>query len=75
MSRIVIKLKPNSKQEKTLQSGKNNYEAWVKEPAVESKANNALIKLLMKEFKIPKSDIHIVKGSKSRYKTIEIKDK
>ena len=38
------------------------------------KANAALITLLSKHFKVPKSDITIVKGETSRNKIVEVKD-
>lgn len=38
----------------------------------DNKANNQVIKLLSKELKIPKSKINIIKGMKSKNKTIVI---
>jgi uncharacterized protein (TIGR00251 family) len=41
-------------------------------PPVDGKANKALIALLAKEFKAPKSKIKIVQGETSRDKLIEL---
>ncbi len=44
----------------------------VKEPAKESRANKALIKLLARKLKVAQSDIRIKAGHSSRDKIIEI---
>lgn len=41
-------------------------------PALENKANQALIKFLSQEMDIPKSQIKIISGLKSRYKVLRI---
>lgn len=43
-------------------------------PAVDGKANKALIDALAKEFDVAKSRIEIIKGLKSRHKTIKISE-
>lgn len=44
-------------------------------PAVDNKANEAIIKFLSKHFEVPKKSIEITKGAKSSLKTIFIKNK
>jgi uncharacterized protein len=70
--KLFIKIKPNSKQSKIEQLDNKNYIIWIKEPPIENKANLELIKALSKHLKIPKSNIKIVKGIKSKNKVIEI---
>lgn len=41
-------------------------------PPIEGRANQELIKLLSKSFKVPKSNIRLKSGDKSRHKCIEI---
>ena len=41
-------------------------------PPVDGKANKALIQLLAKEFKVPKSKIRIIQGETSRDKLVEL---
>jgi uncharacterized protein (TIGR00251 family) len=48
------------------------YRIKVTSPPVDGKANKALITLLSKQFKIPKKDIQIISGEKSRNKRIRI---
>ncbi len=69
--KISIRVKPNSKTEKIEKSGEL-LTAYVKEPARENKANLALINLLSEYFKVPKSQISIVSGLKSKQKVVEV---
>ncbi|MEK6856283.1 MAG: DUF167 domain-containing protein [Nanoarchaeota archaeon] len=68
---IFVKVKPNSKENKLVKKGEE-YTAYISEPADKGKANNALIRLLAKEFGVGKSDIKI-KTPISRRKIVEIK--
>jgi uncharacterized protein (TIGR00251 family) len=43
-------------------------------PPVEGEANKECIKFLSEIFKVPKTDIEIVRGQKSRQKTVLIRD-
>lgn len=49
------------------------WKAYVSAPAVDGKANKALIALLADYFKVRKSEVEIIKGLKSRHKTISIR--
>lgn len=69
--KISVKVKPNSKIEKVEQAD-GFFLIYVKEPPQEDRANQAVINLLSKYFKVPKSRISILKGKKSRQKIIEI---
>jgi len=71
--KIIIKVKANARTdrvEKTLQG----YAVWVKEPPVENKANQAVIRVLSDYFKVPKSQISILSGLKSKQKVVQIKN-
>ncbi len=43
-------------------------------PAIEGKANRALVAFLARELGVPKSSLTLVRGETSRLKTIEIPD-
>ncbi len=47
--------------------------AAVTAPPAEGAANDALIQLISSELRIPKSTIRIVRGQKSRYKTLTVR--
>ena len=45
---------------------------YLNAPAVDGKANKALVEFLAEHFSVPQSAVEIIKGLKSRYKTINI---
>jgi len=69
--KIQVKVKPNSKTEELGREG-DSFILKVKEPAREGKANQAVIKLLAEHFSVPKSQVRILSGFKSRNKVIEV---
>lgn len=50
----------------------NGFKVYLNAPAVEGKANKALIEVLADYFKVKKSQVSIVKGLKGRRKIVEI---
>ena len=69
--KIQVKVKPNSKTEEVSQEG-DSFIIKVKEPPKEGKANQAVIKLLAEHFGVPKSQVRILSGFRSRNKLIEV---
>ncbi|MGB9715434.1 MAG: DUF167 domain-containing protein [Thermodesulfovibrionales bacterium] len=69
--KISVRVKPNMKEEKVEKAG-DVFNVYVKEPAKEGKANKAVIELLSEYFNVPKSQIVIISGFKSKQKIIEI---
>ncbi len=67
-----VKVKPNSKQQKIIDEVDGSLTIYLKSPPVDGKANEELIKVLSKKFKVPKSYIRIKSGASSRQKLIEI---
>ncbi len=75
---ITIKLTPNAKQNAIIGweedlFGSRTLKIQVTAQPEKGKANKALIALLSKQWKIPKSTIIIKRGATSRTKTLEIK--
>ncbi len=70
--RIYLKVIPKSSQNKIEQIAENEYKAWVTVVPEKGKANQAVIKLLAKYFKVAKSQIEIVGGKTVRTKIIDI---
>jgi uncharacterized protein len=64
---IEIKVVPNAKRN-LLKDGK----VYLTAPAVDGKANKALIKFLADYYDVKKREIRIVKGLKSRNKVVQI---
>lgn len=74
--KLNIYIKPNSSKGPLVKVGDDGLvTVFVRESAIENKANNATIKLLAKHYNIPRTSIKIVHGNKSKHKLIEIKDK
>jgi uncharacterized protein (TIGR00251 family) len=69
--KIQVRVKPGSKTEELGREG-DSFIVKVKEPAREGKANRAVIKLLAEHFGVPKSQVRILSGFKSRNKVIEV---
>ena len=69
---IQIKVIPNASKTELVKTD-SGYMARIQCAPVDGKANAALIELLSKEFKIPKSDVEITKGHTGRNKTVLLK--
>jgi uncharacterized protein (TIGR00251 family) len=69
--KIQVTVKPGSRTEELSREG-DSYIVRVKEPAREGKANQSVIKLLAEHFSVPKSQVRILSGFKSRNKVIEV---
>ena len=69
--RLLIKVIPNAKQEKMVKEGER-FKVYLSAPAVEGKANKALIEFLSEYFKTRRNKISIIRGEKSRDKIVEI---
>ena len=70
---LTILVKANSKKGPVLEKiSENEFIAYIRQPAVDDKANQALIELISKTLTISKSKIKIIKGLKSRHKQIDV---
>ncbi|MBU0573225.1 MAG: DUF167 domain-containing protein [Candidatus Margulisiibacteriota bacterium] len=65
--KLEIKVVPNAKRNE-MKEGK----VYLNAPAVEGKANQALVEFLAEHFHVKRRDVKIVKGIKSRSKVVEI---
>jgi len=67
-----IKVVPKSKTNQIVEQTNDFLKIKLTAPAVEGKANKALISFLSKYFKISKNRMEIISGAKSRVKKIKI---
>lgn len=72
--KISVKVKPNSKQQKIVCSDEGTWIIHLKSPPIDGKANQELIQLLAKQFKIARAQISIKSGLSSKIKLIEIEE-
>jgi hypothetical protein len=71
MRQLRVKVIPSAKKNSFQEEG-GIIKVYLNAPAVDGKANKALISFLAEHFQIKKSCIEIIKGLKSRHKTINI---
>ena len=71
--RISVRVKPGVKGATRLEKQEDgSYVAFLHARAHDGEANKALLELISDEFKVPKTQITIVAGGKSRDKVIEL---
>jgi len=70
--RYSIKVIPRAKVNKIVEESKGSLKVHLTAPAVDGKANKALIVALAEHFKVKKRQIKIIRGEKSREKVVEI---
>jgi len=68
----TIKVIPNSKVNKIVEQSNDFFKIKIAAPAEKNKANYALINFLAQHFKIPKNNVQLLAGEKSRVKIIKI---
>lgn len=71
--KIIVKAKPNSKENKIEKIDDHSYIVSVNAPPIGGKANAAIVKLLADYFDISPSMVEIVSGYTARTKVVEIK--
>lgn len=72
ISHIRVKVLPRSSRNEIFADQEDCYKVRLTAPPVEGKANRALVELLAKKLRIPKSHVEISSGKGSRFKTIRI---
>ncbi len=69
--KIRIRVVPRAKKD-CVSEEDGNFKVYVRAPAIDNKANKALIEVLARYFNIKKRTIRIVRGERSREKIVEI---
>lgn len=72
---FIITVKARSRQNKVVKHSQTEYTVYTTKPAIDNLANLSVIDLLSKYFDIPKSRITMLRGLKSRRKTVNISQK
>lgn len=71
--RISITVKPGSKKGPLVQQGLlGDLLVYVREPALDGKANKAVVELLAKHYAVSKSSVTILRGQTSVHKLVEV---
>jgi uncharacterized protein (TIGR00251 family) len=69
---IRVYVTPNAKQWRVVRVSEDYLEVWVDERAVGGRANKRLVEILAEHFKVSKSRIIIVRGTRSRDKIVQV---
>ncbi len=67
-----MKVLPRSSKDEIVRQKDGVYKIKLTAPAIEGKGNKALLKLLARKLGIPKREIRIISGERSRIKSIRI---
>jgi hypothetical protein len=70
--RITVKVKPNSRINEFREISKDYFEAKVTVPPEKGRANQKVIELISKYFKVPKSNITLISGEAFKVKVFVI---
>ncbi|XDD56302.1 DUF167 domain-containing protein (plasmid) [Leptospira sp. WS4.C2] len=70
--KLTVKVKPNNKQPGLEFISETECVARLKSPPVDGKANEELILLLSKHFRVPKNNITILSGLLSKSKIVSV---
>lgn len=69
---IQVHVTTNSREARVTKVGEASFDVRVDEKAVDGRANKRLVEILSEQFRVPRSRISIVRGAKSRDKTVEV---
>lgn len=70
---VVVRVKPGSRKGPLVETGADGQlTIYVREQAVEGKANEAVVRLLAEHLGVPRSRVELVSGAASRIKRFRI---
>ena len=69
---IKVKAFPEAKKERVIETANDEFEIYVREPALKGMANRAITVALSKYLQIPVKQIKLIKGGKTRNKLFEV---
>jgi len=72
MKRIYVKVSPKSSRNEVVRVSDGEYKVKLTAAPVDGKANEALIEILAKHFKVAKSCVTIVGGKSAKTKIVDI---
>lgn len=70
---VVVKVKPGSRKGPLVEvDSEGELTIYVREPAVDGKANDAVTRLLAAHLHVPRSRVHLLSGATSRLKRFRV---
>lgn len=70
--KLFVTVKAGVRQEKIEVIDESHLKVWVKAPAQDGKANEAVLKVLAEHFSVPRSRLLLVRGPTNKNKVIEL---
>lgn len=70
--RIAVRLTPRAGSDRIIGVADGSLRVSVTAPPAENRANDALLGLLAREWRLPRRDLSIARGGKSRNKTVHV---
>ena len=70
--RLRIKVRPGARQSRVIRKLGEEWKVEIAAPAVDGKANRALVEFLASRWLVPRSAVRIVSGHHSRNKVVEV---
>ena len=74
MQYLKVKVHADEKKNKVVLKSPDTYEIWVKAPAQEGRANEAVRALLAQQLGIPQNKLSLIKGATSPSKIFLLRD-
>lgn len=69
---LHLKIQPNARTTTFMEILNSHRKIAIKAPPHEGEANAELIRFIAKTFKVPQKEVHIIRGTTSRMKTIKL---
>jgi len=70
---IQLKVQPRASREKVVKVSSEEYKVYTTKPALDGKANKAIIELLAEFLGVKRYNIKMIRGEKTRNKIVEIR--
>ena len=70
--KIFVRVHPNSKRPRVEKDAEGVLQVYVRQPAIEGKANQAVIEALAEFLGLSKNKVLLVKGQKAKMKIVEV---
>lgn len=71
---IKVKVHADEKKNRLLQKAPDSFEVWVKAPAQEGRANDAVRAVLAQQLDVPENKLSLIKGATSPAKIFLLRD-
>lgn len=72
MALIAVRVKPGASRSEIIGFKDGCWQVRLSAPPVDGKANKALLEMLSRRLKVPRSSLEIVRGQRGRYKQVMV---